>query len=233
MPPTEADAEPVPAEQEGAATGPDLVPVARRASFDALMEDREFATVDIAMEEMRAFAQQRGFAVVKSSGNGSRVYVVCDRAGTYRNTHGLEEYERSRQRLSRKCGCPYTLRLTYANGRWHLTTANGHHNHEPSACTFVHPSKRQLNQEQLQFARALVNVGARPTTIVNELERTFDGTVTTRRDIYNIRARAVEETLMGRTPTQALVNRLQAEGVAVAVEMDPLRQLTRVFFSCQ
>lgn len=73
-----------------------------------------------------------GFGAVKSSSNYRRVYVVCPRAGTYRNTRELMDSNCDRERMSRKCklcNCPFTLRLSAGNGGWNLMTANGHRNH--------------------------------------------------------------------------------------------------------
>ena len=110
-------------------------------------------------EELIDYCKQhgisQGYAVTKDSGGDSRkVYLKCDRGGTYESqSRGL------RSSSSRRQGCPFRLYGAVTkqnNGRWQLTVKNSVHNHDASDNMTAHPSARHLSAVQKQAFQQMV-----------------------------------------------------------------------------
>lgn len=89
---------------------------------------------------VQAFGKAHGYnIVVKSSstptekkpGRTAKVWLRCDRGGSYRPRNGLTEETRKRKRTSRLMDCPFMLVAAGNPGIWTLSVVNPQHNHGP------------------------------------------------------------------------------------------------------
>ena len=85
-------------------------------------------------------AKRHGYNVViktssipdeKKPGRVAKVWLRCDRGGTYRPRNGLTEDTRKRKRSTRLLDCPFMIIATGSNGMWTLKVQDGRHNHGP------------------------------------------------------------------------------------------------------
>lgn len=67
----------------------------------------------------------------KKPGRTAKVWLRCDRGGSYRPRNGLTEETRKRKRTSRLMDCPFMLVAAGNPGIWTLSVVNGTHNHGP------------------------------------------------------------------------------------------------------
>jgi hypothetical protein len=89
---------------------------------------------------VQAHAKQHGYNIViktssipdeKKPGRVAKVWLRCDRGGTYRPRNGLTEDTRKRKRSTRLMDCPFMIIASGSNGMWTLKVQDGHHNHGP------------------------------------------------------------------------------------------------------
>lgn len=89
---------------------------------------------------VQAHGKAHGYnVVVKSSstptekkpGRTAKIWLRCDRGGSYRPRNGLTEETRKRKRTSRLMDCPFMLVAAGNPGIWTLTVLNPTHNHGP------------------------------------------------------------------------------------------------------
>jgi hypothetical protein len=89
---------------------------------------------------VQAHAKQHGYNVViktssipdeKKPGRVAKVWLRCDRGGTYRPRNGLTEETRKRRRSTRLVDCPFMIVASGSNGMWTFKVHDGQHNHGP------------------------------------------------------------------------------------------------------
>ncbi len=89
---------------------------------------------------VQAHGKQHGYNVViktssipsdKKPGRVAKVWLRCDRGGTYRPRNGLTEETRKRKRTSRLLDCPFMVIASGSAALWTVKVENGRHNHGP------------------------------------------------------------------------------------------------------
>ena len=92
------------------------------------------------IQAVQNHGKQHGYNVViktssipseKKPGRVAKVWLRCDRGGTYRPRNGLTEETRKRKRTSRLMDCPFMVIATGQPGMWTVKVTNGQHNHGP------------------------------------------------------------------------------------------------------
>lgn len=92
------------------------------------------------LASVQAHGKTHGYnVVVKSSstptekkpGRTAKIWLRCDRGGSYRPRNGLTEETRKRKRTSRLMDCPFMLVAAGTPGIWTLSILNPTHNHGP------------------------------------------------------------------------------------------------------
>ena len=90
------------------------------------------------MNDIQEFGRNHGYnIVVKTSSiptpskphRVSKVWLRCDKGGTYRPRNGLTEENRKRKRTSRLMNCPFQLLAVDETGMWTVKVLTGYHNH--------------------------------------------------------------------------------------------------------
>ena len=89
---------------------------------------------------VQAHGRQHGYNVViktssipnkKQPGRVAKIWLRCDRGGTYRPRNGLTEETRKRKRTSRLQDCPFMMVASGSSGMWTVKVHEGRHNHGP------------------------------------------------------------------------------------------------------
>jgi hypothetical protein len=190
-----------------------------------------------AMADLNAFTGPNGWALTsfrteKKKDEVVRVFLHCDRGGTYRSRVN-EDFCR-RGIASRQVGCPFdaVLRHFIAFGGWKLRIRNADHNHGP-APSITHPSLRKAAmKEHNDEIRTEARTGLQSTKIMRRLREQDPDIPILTRDILNDRQHQRIEFLAGRTPIQALLYTLQDDGDWVyQYQIDDNDKVTALFFS--
>ncbi|CAJ0765521.1 11704_t:CDS:2 [Entrophospora sp. SA101] len=175
----------------------------------------QFSSYDELLAHVRAFVLTQGYAVTikrtRTDVNGKvkNVTLRCDRGGSYRNSLNLTDDLRRRQTASRFLDCPFELHGTRRNGVWFLEVRNSEHNHEASEDMSGHPITHRLNTEQRELVQQMSAAGSHPCEILSTIHQSDLSSMATSRTIYNTLHSIREERLDGRTPIQALFDKLQ------------------------
>ena len=194
----------------------------------------DYDSRDDLLVSTRAWAATQGYAIVIARSDKGRVTLKCDRGGQYRNRRELTEENRQRRTGSRLVECPFraTGNCDKRNQRWYLQVMEAEHNHEPSNTPAAHPSLRRLNEEDKTEIAGLSRAGVAPRTIVAAMQgqRPANKPLSVK-DIYNARLQLRAEALEGRTPVQALVEKLDTDQFYWQVEKDTAGHVTHLFFA--
>ncbi len=193
-----------------------------------------------AMADLNAFTGPNGWALTsfrteKKKDEVVRVFLHCDRGGTYRSR--VNEDFRRRGTTSRQVGCPFdaVLRHFVVFGGWKLRICNADHNHGLTP-PITHPSlRRAAMKEHNDEIRTKARTGLQSTKIMRSLrEHDLDIPILTR-DILNDRQHQRIEFLAGHMSIQGLLYTLQDDGDWVyQYQTDDNDKVTALFFShCQ
>ncbi|CAJ0824060.1 6002_t:CDS:2 [Entrophospora sp. SA101] len=197
----------------------------------------QFSSYDELLAHVRAFVLTQGYAVTIKrtqtdvNGKVKNVTLRCDRGGSYRNSLNLTDDLRHRQTASRFLDCPFELHGTRRNGVWFLEVRNSEHNHEASEDMSGHPITRRLNTEQRELVQQMSAAGSHPREILSTIHQSDLSSMATSRTIYNTLHSIREERLDGRTPIQALFDKLQESDFEFDYQRDHQNHITHLFFA--
>ena len=149
----------------------------------------EFASREELLEFQKDWAERQGFAVVIGRSRPNRLWIKCDRGGSYSDKHLNDPENRKRKRkATRLTGCPFNVKATMRKDKiWRCHTEAPEHNHPPSEDLSVHPSLRRMTDEQLAKVNEMTEASNTPVETLGELQRLWPGIKVLRRDIYNAR----------------------------------------------
>jgi hypothetical protein len=208
-----------------------------------------YESLEVAVEKLQRHARSQGYAITtkksykdrKGKGDFFKVKLQCDRSGQSRLLQPLKSgQERKKVQDIRPIGCPFgaTLRrfpASFQGEEWRLSIDNPDHNHEPSSSDSAHPVHRKADRtpEILTIIEDCLDraVTASDTAII--LQKRYPAANITRQDIYNFRKDIYRKLLRGRSPIQALLERLRYDGHwDMAYEIDPYtNRVTALWFS--
>ena len=155
----------------------------------APMPGSDFTGREELLNGVKEWAADQGYAVVIARSRFNRLWLKCDRGGTYENRRNLTPDQRKRKRgESRLLGCPFKMLATVKkDGIWHVETEISDHNHGPSEDLSQHPTLRRMTDEQLQKVHEMCDHGNSPSETMEELRRIWPDIKVLTRDIYNAR----------------------------------------------
>ena len=155
----------------------------------APMPPREFATRDDLLAGAKDWAASQGYAVVIARSRENRLWLKCDRGGSYENRRNLTKEQRKRKRgESRLLGCPFRMvAVAKRDGSWKVETATPEHNHVPSEDLTSHPTLRRMSEAQLLKVYEMFEANKSPAETMEDLKRTWPEIKVLTRDIYNAR----------------------------------------------
>lgn len=181
----------------------------------------------------KSHAARHHYAITIRTSKPGRVWLKCDRGGSYRNRLDLNDNTRKRTTGSRLINCPFSVTGTQLiNGSWQLSVPNAAHNHEIASSLLAHPSLRRLDQDQMQSVRQMTKAGQAPRIIRATLEAEVETDVhVTLQDLYNIRKQIRREELGARTPIQALVDQLATSKIFHRYQTDSEGHITHLFIA--
>jgi len=164
----------------------------------------------VAMADLNAFTGPNGWAFTsfrteKKKDEVVRVFLHCDRGGTYRSR--VNEDIRRRGTASRQVGRPFDaiFRHFVAFGGWKLRICNVDHIHGP-APLITHPSlRRAAMKEHNDEIRIKARTGLQSTKIMRRLREQDPDIPILTHDILNDRQHQQIKFLAGRTPIQTLL----------------------------
>ncbi|KAK3343145.1 hypothetical protein B0H65DRAFT_577050 [Neurospora tetraspora] len=160
-------------------------------------------TIEGLQESVNKWALNHGFAVTRGQGRGTkprvpakdytRYYFFCDRFGKPRKSTAT--IITIRKTASRKCGCNWkAFAKKDKEGVWHFRlhdkAVHRVHNHGQTHHPSEHTQHRRLQPEVFEAIDEASKLNGMPAREVDSvLRKRFPGSVHTRRDIYNARAR--------------------------------------------
>ena len=155
----------------------------------APMPGTDFSGREELLAGVKDWAADQGYAVVIARSRFNRLWLKCDRGGTYENRRNLTADQRKRKRgESRLLGCPFKMLATVKkDGVWHVETEIPDHNHGPSEDLRQHPTLRRMTEEQLQKVHEMCDSGNSPAETIEVLRRSWPDIKVLTRDIYNAR----------------------------------------------
>lgn len=155
----------------------------------APMPPSEFGSREELLAGAKDWAAQQGFAVVIARSRFNRLWLKCDRGGSYENRRNLTPDQRKRKRgESRLLGCPFRMLATVKkDGIWKAETDNSVHNHGPSEDLSMHPTLRRMSEEQLSKVHEMCDQGKTPADTIDELRAIWPEIKVLTRDVYNAR----------------------------------------------
>ena len=155
----------------------------------APMPSTVFSSREELLEGCKDWSATQGFAIVIARSRFNRLWLKCDRGGTYENRRNLLPDQRKRKRgESRLLGCPFKMIAAgKKDGSWVVNTEVGTHNHEPSDDLSAHPTLRRMTDQQLQKVHEMCDVSRSPAETLEELRSQWPDIKVLTRDIYNAR----------------------------------------------
>lgn len=155
----------------------------------APMPPSEFSSREDLLTGTKEWASHQGYAVVIARSRFNRLWLKCDRGGTYENRRNLTPDQRKRKRGdSRLLNCPFKMIATVKkDGVWRVETENPTHNHEPSDDLSAHPTLRRMTDEQLLKVHEMCDAGRSPAETIEALRSIWPDIKVLTRDIYNAR----------------------------------------------
>ncbi|KAE8230018.1 hypothetical protein CF326_g4990 [Tilletia indica] len=196
---------------------------------------RTYATEADFVKTINIFTASKGYALVigrSYTKKGLRTaYYQCDRAGTYRDRHGVTDENRQKNRGSRLCGCKVRVRLQeQVDGSYillrDLSLARSEHNHELSTVSTVHPSLRRLDDATRKDIERQVAVGVTPKQILALQHAGPSGVPPLARDIYNLSSTARRKANHCLEPPEALLKYLSSEQYSFVVQSEAITPST-------
>ena len=155
----------------------------------APMPPSEFSSREDLLAGCKDWAAHQGFAVVIARSRFNRLWLKCDRGGTYENRRNLTPEQRKRKRgESRLLGCQFKMLANVKrNGVWKVETEVAEHNHGPSEDLSAHPTLRRMTDEQVNKVNEMCDAGRSPAETLEELRTLWPDIKVLTRDIYNAR----------------------------------------------
>ena len=155
----------------------------------APMPSSVFRSREDLLEGCKDWSATQGFAIVIARSRFNRLWLKCDRGGTYENRRNLTPDVRKRKRgESRLLGCPFKMIAAgRKDGSWSVDTEIPDHNHGPSEDMTAHPTLRRMTDQQLQKVHDMADAGKSPAETVEELRSLWPDIKVLTRDIYNAR----------------------------------------------
>ncbi|KAH8027138.1 hypothetical protein HPB51_002321 [Rhipicephalus microplus] len=193
-----------------------------QVATNTLFATKASKTVDVVNSRLSA-----GLTRLDSKLKFVNITYVCKHGGVVRKTGtGIRPQQRT---MKKDCPAKITVTTCRANQLLEVTVVNLEHNHEVSPETYKAYSEcRQLNEEEVNFVRPLIELNNRPSLIVEKL-RQEAGKAVTAKDIQNLKcARQGEDEAI-----QLLqeMNNLKAKyGAKVLPITDENKELQILFF---
>lgn len=155
----------------------------------APMPPSEFNSREELLAGCKDWAAHQGFAVVIARSRFNRLWLKCDRGGTYENRRNLTPEQRKRKRgESRLLGCEFKMLANVKrDGIWKVETEVAEHNHGPSEDLSAHPTLRRMSDEQVDKVNEMCDAGRSPAETLEELRALWPDIKVLTRDIYNAR----------------------------------------------
>ncbi len=155
----------------------------------APMPPSEYNSREDLLVGCKDWAAHQGFAVVIARSRFNRLWLKCDRGGTYENRRNLTPEQRKRKRgESRLLGCQFKMLANVKrDGVWKVETEVAEHNHGPSEDLSAHPTLRRMTDEQVNKVNEMCDSGRSPAETLEELRTLWPEIKVLTRDIYNAR----------------------------------------------
>lgn len=174
-----------------------------------LPAEQVFDSRDLLFAYVREHAISQGYAVTTiRSEKDKKIYLGCDRGGTYHDRVKAPEGAKRRFTTTRRIGCPFRLYGKKVSGdKWELQVQNSSHNHPTDDNMIAHPTARRFTGDQLQNIHHMSEIGLKPCDIRAMFSRQYPDALVTSRDIYNARSALRRQKLDNSTPLQTTVKK--------------------------
>ncbi|KAL9112586.1 MAG: hypothetical protein Q9227_003157 [Pyrenula ochraceoflavens] len=144
---------------------PDIQEFAGEPKMDlGIPQQQSYPDRESLKDSLQTFAREHGYGMAiktssrpdeKKSGRAAKLWLRCDRGGTYRPRNGLTEETRKRKRTSRLTDCQFLIIATgQTENLWTFEVIHPFHNHGPYSETphRPQPMKDRAKKGQLEAA---------------------------------------------------------------------------------
>ena len=186
----------------------------------SLPPEGTFESWEAVKKAANAHAGLAGYAIVEGRGGRRdpdkkfrwKKFLICKHGDSHcREKIPLnEELRKRKNRMSKKTGCEVKLRVQERpDGSWTLHHMEKYmiHNHGFNDISSYH-EHRKLTEEQALVVEADYTAGVQPNRIKGSLKASNPDTHVITRDIYNHVARLKRDSLKGKRPNEALIEKL-------------------------
>jgi hypothetical protein len=220
-----------------------LVPPPTRIASDAptlldLPPIALYPSRDTLFEAIQSWSKPRGYAFTigkskKMPDGRQKVYYACDRCPPVRRP----KRDGIRGTQSRGTGCPFSIiAFQSLTLEWEVRYRSADfstHNHPPSQNPAAHPSHRHLSIQAQNTAQTLFLAGIQPRQSLTYLRNMAPETPLLPRDLYNFNASLRRDLRQGHSPTEALIQHLQDDGIRHCILQDhESLRLKGLFIAC-
>lgn len=177
-------------------------------SFDSTLPDGNHASYEEAYTALKehSMANGYGFKLKRSTPPQTvmrtRFYYQCDRSGKYQSKALV------RDTSTRTTGCTFNMIIFQKGDGWILQVKNRHHNHSPSINPSAHNIHRRRTPAQKECIEAMSRAGIAPKHILTAIRQQDPNTLVSATDIHNDKKVMRISQLQGRTPIEALIDKL-------------------------
>ena len=157
--------------------------------------------------------------------------LACEKYGQYtprkrQRVAGDDASGNTRRAVSKIEGCPFALSgVEFKRGEWGLDVIHGKHNHLLPGALDGHPYVGRMDADERDTTLALTVAGTPPKPILATLKMTADArqklNFTSRRQVYNARAKFKAEARGDRTVSQEALRILRDKGYYYCTRRSP------------
>ena len=158
---------------------------------------------------------------------GEKVLLSCEKSGKPRSGKrvpviGEVKTWISRKGNTKKTDCPFVLEgEEISPSTWRLSIRCGRHNHELPPGLQGHAYEGRLTPKQYEEVQQLSKAGARPTAVLQKLRDAPEPNYTTRKQIYNAKAKQRLEARGAMTPIQYMFSMMAAKNYSFNYRASP------------
>lgn len=141
----------------------------------------------------------------KSTKEFNYVCLRCDRGGSYVGSSA------ERKSGTKKTECPFLLEGKYkiTRGGWVLEVKNHTHNHALSRYMEGHPYAMRFNEQEFNMVKEMTQQNVEPKVILPAVKEKFPDNKSSKRTLYNARAKIKKSLQSGDTPMQVFFHELE------------------------
>lgn len=165
-----------------------------------------------------------------------RIELGCEKSGKYKRNPKCKPKDdpQSRETGTKKSQCPFALKGVHVgDGKWKVTVKCGMHNHSLGATLVGHSYAGRLKPKEFEVVKNMTAGGSAPRNILATLKENFKDNLSTKKQIYNARAKLNMAEMQRMTIMQFLLKKLQENDYLLYTRVDEDTNVITDLFWCK